>query len=384
MKLSYKFLNTNQFILILAINLLLFSCGTYQSAYNNDGIYGSDTSEQIEEKIIIVDENGYKEYNNNYFTNELERLEDLDEDAVFTDVDSYNSPDRAYEEDNLNYNTNPSWGSNGNNDVVVNVNLNSNPYWNDFGQGFNNFGFNNWGYRNRWGWNNGMGFNNGWGWNNGFNNWGFNNWAHNPFWHPYHNNVAFGWGMYGNYNQGFGNFYGYNRFNRNGRYGRRASYNNFYTRDNINARGTATVSRRRVNATRLSSSASRRGNTSTTAINRRFSSIINRASGDANTGRNTSTRNSSSIRSSTNRTAPTRSSSSTRRSATRSEPSRGSSSTRRASNGNASSRNSGSSSNSSPRSSRNSSSRSSSTRSTPSRSSSSSRGSSSSSRRGNN
>jgi hypothetical protein len=304
--------------------LLFVSCGTYQSAYIYDGIYGSDTSEQLEEKVIVVDENGYKEYNNNYFTNELERLEDLDEDVVFTDVDSYNSPDMAYEEDDVNYNTNPSWGSNGNNDVVVNVNLNSNPYWNDFGPGFNN-----WGYRNRWGWNNGMGFNNGWGWNNGFNNWGFNNWAHNPFWHPYHNNLAFGWGMYGNYNRGFGNSYGYNRFNGNGRYGRRTSYNNFYTRDNINARGTATVSRRRVNATRLSSSASRRGNTSTTAPNRRFSSIINRASGDANTGRNTSTRNSSSARSSTNRTAPTRSSASTRSSTNRTATTRSSSSTRR-------------------------------------------------------
>tara|TARA_B110000240_G_scaffold162952_1_gene182698 strand:- start:509 stop:892 length:384 start_codon:yes stop_codon:yes gene_type:complete len=127
MKRSYRFCNTNQCILFIATSLLLVSCGTYQSAYINDGIYGSDTSEQLEENVIIVDENGYKKYNNNYFTNELERLEDLDEDVVFTDVDSYNSPDIAYEEDNLNYNTNPSWGSNGNNDVVVNVNLNSNP-----------------------------------------------------------------------------------------------------------------------------------------------------------------------------------------------------------------------------------------------------------------
>ena len=210
MKLSYKFRNTNQLILILLVNMLLLSCGTYQSAYNNDGIYEGYSNTDIEKKVIVVGEKAYNNYNKNYFTNELERLEDLEEETIFTDVDSYNSPDNSYEEDDLSYNTNPSWGNNENNDVVVYINNNNNgSYWNNFGWnnfGWNNRGFNNWGYRNRWGWNNG--FNNGWGWNNGFNNWGYN-----PFWYSYHNNLAFGWGMYGGYNNGFGNSYNNNRYN---------------------------------------------------------------------------------------------------------------------------------------------------------------------------
>jgi len=56
MKLSYQFRNSNQLILILLVNLLLFSCGTYQSAYNKDGIYEGDSNTDIEKKVIIVGE----------------------------------------------------------------------------------------------------------------------------------------------------------------------------------------------------------------------------------------------------------------------------------------------------------------------------------------
>ena len=192
MKLSYKKSNINKFILLSIANLFLISCGTYQSVYNNnDGIYNSDTELQTKNKVIVVDASEYENYDNNYFTNELERLDNLNDEAIFTEVDSYNSPDSLYVEDDLNYNTNPSWGNNEDNDVVVNVNLINDSYWNNFGPGFNNFGwnnngFNNWGSRGRWGWNN-----------------GFNNWGYNPFWNPYYNNYAYGWG----FNNGFYNPY---------------------------------------------------------------------------------------------------------------------------------------------------------------------------------
>ncbi len=248
MKLSYKFRNTNQLILILLVNMLLISCGTYQSAYNNDGIYEGYSNTDTEKNVIVVGEKAYNNYNKNYFTNELERLEDLEEETIFTDVDSYNSPDNSYEEDDLSYNTNPSWGNNDNNDVVVYINNNNNgSYWNNLdgitldgitldgtigdliigvieidGVGT-------------------MDVNNGWGWNNGFNNWGYN-----PFWYSYHNNLAFGWGMYGGYNNGFGNSYNNNRYTTsNSRYGRRATYNNFYSRDNIRTRNSSTVSKKK-------------------------------------------------------------------------------------------------------------------------------------------
>ena len=41
MKLLYKNLKLLQLILFVTANLLLVSCGTYQSVYNDDGIYNA-------------------------------------------------------------------------------------------------------------------------------------------------------------------------------------------------------------------------------------------------------------------------------------------------------------------------------------------------------
>lgn len=255
MKLSYKTRNIQQFILIIIANLVLVSCGTYQSAYN-DGIYNSDTNSQREKKVIIAGEREYKNYNNTYFTNELERLDNLNDEAIFTDVDTYSSPDSIYAEDDLNYNTNSSWGNNDNNDVVVHVNLINGSNWNDFGFGYNNFGwnnggFNNWGPRGRWGWNN-----------------GFNNWGYNSFWNPYYNNYAFGQGFNNGFNNGFynpyfGAFSNPYRFNNNSYYGntrigRRGTYNSTFRRGAVNFRNPSITSRSRTGIIKPTSSSTRR------------------------------------------------------------------------------------------------------------------------------
>ena len=379
MKLSYKTRNIQQFILIIIANLVLASCGTYQSAYN-DGIYNSDTNSQREKKVIIAGEREYKNYNNTYFTNELERLDNLNDEAIFTDVDTYSSPDSIYAEDDLNYNTNSSWGNNDNNDVVVHVNLINGSNWNDFGFGYNNFGwnnggFNNWGPRGRWGWNN-----------------GFNNWGYNPFWNPYYNNYAFGQGFNNGFNNGFynpyfGAFSNPYRFNNNSYYGntrtgRRGTYNNTFRRGAVNFRNSSITSRSRRSIIKPTSSSTRRSTSTTkptsfstrrsivnTKPTRRSSLSTRRSS--SNTSRNSnSTKRSISSR----RNSLTRANSSTRR--------RGSSNTK--GNPSATRRNSTSSSSSYTSNRTSTPSRSSSSvRSSSSRSSGSSKGSSSSGRRNN-
>ena len=222
MKLLYKNLNLKQLILFISANLLLVSCGTYQSAYNDDGIYGDVSPNKEEQKVVVLNEQEFDDYENNYFTKKLEVLESIDDNEVFIDVDSYNSKDN-YADDEiideaLNYNESQPWGYEDNN-VIVHINLNNDPfmYGNNWNMGFNS----------GWGFNNGIGFNNwgAWGnpyWGNRF--WGNRFWGNNPYWHPFHNGLA--------WNGGFNNPYWNNRYwnnnnrNRNYRYGRRTASNN--------------------------------------------------------------------------------------------------------------------------------------------------------------
>mgnify|MGYP006168924011 FL=1 len=51
-----KDLKFTRIILFIVANLLLISCGTYQSIYNDDGIYGDETYRQEKEQVVILDE----------------------------------------------------------------------------------------------------------------------------------------------------------------------------------------------------------------------------------------------------------------------------------------------------------------------------------------
>ncbi|MGK0414873.1 MAG: hypothetical protein ACJA1B_003102, partial [Polaribacter sp.] len=158
MKLHYKNLKLKQVILFATVNLFLISCGTYQSVYNEDGIYGDVAPKQEEKKVIVLNGQEYDDYEDNYFTKSLENLQRIEATQIFTDVNSYNSDDPYMDDEiideTLNYNANQPWGYE-DNDVVVHINLMNDPFM---------FG-NNWG----------IGLDNGWGYNAWLNGWGFNN-----------------------------------------------------------------------------------------------------------------------------------------------------------------------------------------------------------------
>ncbi len=180
------------FISLLVITSIV-SCGTTQRASgNDDGIYADDL-EMPQRKIIAIDKKEYDGYDENYFTKELERLDNLNNIDIITDIENYKSEDYDFEgtldnnnrelETQISTNKEP-WGYNSSSDVVVNVNT--------FG-GYSRFG---WGiYDPFWDpyWERPWSF--GWG-----NRWG----RYNSYWYPYpfshYRNSAFYAGTGGFYN----------------------------------------------------------------------------------------------------------------------------------------------------------------------------------------
>jgi hypothetical protein len=330
MKLHYINLKANQILILFICSFTFVSCGTYQSIYNDDGIYADETATSEKKKVVVVNQKDYKQYNDNYFTEELNRLESIDNKDIFTDVDDYRSSDSLdiNEERFDDRIHNEPWGYNDNNDVVIQVNLNTNPYWNDFYLGnFNRWGYTNWVFRR-------------------FNRWGyypvFNNHTWNrtdAFINPYF----------------YGGFYNYNYSNayyRNRNYGRRTTaYNNRYRRNNTVTSTRGFISKRNTskkrwyyskNNTKVRRSTRTSPNRSNTRVRRstisspqrnvrtrnttprRNSSNTRNNRSNTNSRRNSSSRSSSSNRSSSSRSSSSRSSTS-RSSSSRSSSSRSSS-----------------------------------------------------------
>ena len=103
MKLKNTKLKLNQLLLLLAANLVLVSCGTYQSAYSSDGIYGDETPTRENRRVIVADDADYEEYEENYFLNKLnDSGYNYNNNDVFTDVNDYNSVDEDYVNDEFN------------------------------------------------------------------------------------------------------------------------------------------------------------------------------------------------------------------------------------------------------------------------------------------
>jgi len=305
MKSYYTKTKLTVYFLSLLVVTTLVSCGAAQSVSDSDdGIYAEDT-EQPKRRVIVNNQKEYDDYNENYFTKELERLDDLNGTDIITDIENYSSEDYDFEdvvedeeepENQISTNREP-WGYSNDSDVVVNVNT----FGNGFGWGFYDplwdpFWNNQWGFGwgNRWGW----------GWNRwGWNNWG---WGYDPFCPPFWNNGFYAGGFYGNrFRYGFRgnrfnrfNRYGYNRGYGRGIYGRNAiasrnrrayarnSSRVGSRRSNVYRRGNRTVRRSNGNVYR-----NRRGTTSTR--NSRSSSRINRnSSSNRNYSSNRSSRSS--------------------------------------------------------------------------------------------
>lgn len=215
MKAPFTKPNFNKLLALFVFSSAIISCGTYRNVSNDDGIYADETSANQKKKVVVVNQQEYAKYNNDYFAEELELADEINKEDIFLNADEYNSVDTVYVEgdDTLDYNPNQPWGRGQDNDVVVNINVNPYPFWN-----------NSWGFQNNWG---------------GRNNWLFYGAGfHDPFW-----NAGYAWNGYNPYFRGY-NAYRYNpyRSNRynNYRYGRRnTAYNRFNRRNSVYARNNA-------------------------------------------------------------------------------------------------------------------------------------------------
>jgi len=301
----------------LTLILTTVSCGSFNAASYNDGIYGDTDSNT--EKTEETQETSYEDNSGSYYQALFAEKAQLygqgqSQDSVFTDIDNYSS--QSYDQSNPDYTSNYGGGDSGfgenPSEVVVNY----------YGNGWNNgFGFGGFGYG--YGWNRGFGWNNGFGFNRGFGGYGYG-WNYGYGFNGYGWNYGFGGFGFGGFgfNYGWGNYY-YNRgFNRNqlafvngnrGYYGRNSravtsSANNRSTaRRNVGRSSNSVNSARATRATN-----SRSSSRNNTGVSRRSSSRSNnsRATGNSSSrSRSSSTRSSSSrSRSSSTRSSSSRSS----------------------------------------------------------------------------
>ncbi|WP_272151181.1 hypothetical protein [Tenacibaculum aiptasiae] len=260
MKLHYYHTKLPLYIISLLMITTIVSCGTVQTvADSDDGIYADDQEIEQERRVVVVDREEYKDYNENYFTKEIERLDALNGTDIFTDIENYKSDDSefnneediAYEEEprtNITYSSNTPWGYNNNNSDVV-ININTSPRW---------------GYYNAWGWDPFFDY----GYHGYYGPWWRTRyWGYNPYWHPYNSGFYVGVG-------GFYNSFYCPPFYRNRFYG--PYYNNRYYRPYRGAnpyRGyrTASASRRGYTTGRRGTSVSRRSSNAYTRNNRNSS-----------------------------------------------------------------------------------------------------------------
>ncbi len=270
---------------LLMVSGLVVSCGSYQpsSYYDNDGIYASSEA-PVEERTVQRAERpkaDQPETENNgnykgYFSQKSVEAEMLmQENDVFTDIDSYSSTDDLTEEDfqddveTLGYSNNEyaGWGETASDDLVINVyghswgwNSWNYGWWNPFWGWDPYWGWNAWGPRWGWGWGHagwGWGWNRfGWGWNAG---WGWNRWGYaglygNRF---YNNRIAYNRGRRAGYATG-----------RRSTIGRTGSTVSRSRRSTIGRNGVD--SRRRISSTRGGRTINRDGNIIRRSTDRRI------------------------------------------------------------------------------------------------------------------
>ena len=225
--------------LALIIPLGLFSCGSYQYASDNDGIYSSEP-EVVYTEEVEQPADANVSYYQNYFKEKRMQYDSMKEESeIFIDVDSYSSEngENYREQDSLDnsYKGYGSWGSDSN-EVIVNIYDNSwiNPYW-------------GWGWNAGWGWGYpyyGWGWNVGWGWGYPYYGWGWN--------------AGWGWG-YPYYGGGY--YYGSRGVAISGRRG--ANYLGYNNRNSLNTRN-ALASNGRSNSLTRDYDAIRSSNTRST------------------------------------------------------------------------------------------------------------------------
>jgi hypothetical protein len=118
---------------IFLLFILLSSCTVYQNVPDNDGIY---TKEIKRTRVIVENSKEYDEYENNYFTKELERLDGINGTDIFTDIETYSSVDdntNNSSETNEGYMINNAWGYSDSDQIVINLDLRSTGFgWDNY------------------------------------------------------------------------------------------------------------------------------------------------------------------------------------------------------------------------------------------------------------
>ncbi|MBW1296809.1 hypothetical protein GBO31_14955, partial [Aquimarina litoralis] len=138
---------------LIASLLMLTSCGSYEYVSYDDGIYGEARSQRnYEPRPTATTTQSNSNYYSNYFSEKSAQIDNaIEQDAIFTDVDSYSSENYDPSDTTsvaLNYEGGqPSWGSDSD-EVSINI---INTGWNaGWGPGFG-WGWNNWGWNAGWG-----------------------------------------------------------------------------------------------------------------------------------------------------------------------------------------------------------------------------------------
>ena len=106
---QYKKLYSNKAFFYFALCTILTSCGVYKNLSNNDGIY---ENQKNEDKIIVLTEQEYSNYNKDYFAEELDLVNEIKKEDIFLDANEYNSKDTTSvnNKTSLNYTPKESWG----------------------------------------------------------------------------------------------------------------------------------------------------------------------------------------------------------------------------------------------------------------------------------
>ncbi|MDT0689452.1 hypothetical protein RM549_06635 [Salegentibacter sp. F188] len=200
---NYNIYRKFTFFMAPVFLLLLASCGSYEYAgYGNDGIYGATnpdvrydqrTDTRQDRYVEKENKNSNSSYYKNLFAEKSQMYNDVLENGIFTDVESYSSTEGGqedeYYDDSMEYTGGYApWGGDPD-EYTVNIYNNG---W--YGGGFMN--------PYRWGWGNRFGY--GFAGHGGY--WGNPYWGGwDPFWGP-----GFGHPFMGGYGMGFGHpFMGY-------------------------------------------------------------------------------------------------------------------------------------------------------------------------------
>ena len=79
--------------MLFAVNAVLISCGTYQHATIEDGIYANENDTKRKKKVVVVNERAYSDYNADYFAEELDLVDEINSEDIFLEEDEYNTID---------------------------------------------------------------------------------------------------------------------------------------------------------------------------------------------------------------------------------------------------------------------------------------------------